>query len=181
MNNSTTHADESRVAADGKPALKMKIKRKNVAASKNTGSEIKHEIIKDSSSAKSSPENSEGVQTPSALDRLKQALAEKEKERSSGVKAKGGGHRKERSSASKSKESMTGSPGSTGASANSSSSSCEGLTLHIKREPSTSGLDPYEFNAKLEDGPVQVVKKIKIEKVSHHCQPLKIITHTICY
>lgn len=135
------------MSEDSKPALKMKIKRKNVSATKTTSAEVKHEIIKDSD-GQADPAMTSSSDT--ALDRLKQAL---EKDRSSKVtKNSPSIKHKDR------KKDL----------ASSSTSSPDGLTLHIKREPVG---DPYEFNSKVEDGPVTVTKKIKTEKVG--CSSLR--------
>ena len=155
----------------------MKIKRKNVAATKTTASEVKHEIIKDSGDG-AEEGGSSGDGLPSPLDRLKQALAEKERERTGGGKpGRGGSHKKERGS-NKLKDALMGNSGPSGMHHGSSmvcgsqggtpgASGLQDSAAHIKREPPTSVPDPYEFNAKLEDrmSAPMPVKKIKVEKV----------------
>ncbi len=216
--------------------LKMKIKRKNVGTSGNSSSKSdngRHEIIKTdtkappsvpsggptSSSGTVAMDTSDGPAPPrlmgsppmSALDKLKQALAEKESGKGhrggsggstrAGQSKRGGSKEKvvvaptawpgkpETPTASLTSTANSGQPSQSGqglvtvnsSNTNNSSFLNNSVTVELDRLGSTgpgvassssmnkkeqgAGSDPYEFNAKLEDGIGLPVKKVKVEKV----------------
>lgn len=174
--------------------LKMKIKRKNVGSK---SSDIKHEIVKAAEGKVSGVggSNREGVENTSGnnlsgsvpnspMDKQKHGSNIDSKEKST----KGRGtHKKEKGRAKGAEPVANGSPfhGASGSTSGNSSSSGSAATntaipthkitvdlypiptpFNIKKE--TPADDPYEFNAKVEDGGRPIgfpVKKIKVEKV----------------
>ena len=173
--------------------LKMKIKRKNIGSKT---SDVKHEIVKNPDGKAASGNNSTvdntGTSMPgsvpnSPMDKQKHG-APSDKEKATKGRA---AHKKDKTRAKGMEPISNGSPflsspgsisssGPSGSSTNSTSipntalvhrvsvelDRISTLPFNIKKE--TPAEDPYEFNAKVEDGgrPLSFPKKVKVEKVS---------------